>query len=103
MNNYRHGDLLIREIKELPKGLKKVEGGTLALGEATGHNHTIVAEKELFQLYEDGQGRKYFTTTKPVPLTHQEHKTIEVEKGIYFVEIEQEFDPFLEEINRVRD
>ena|SRR3990167_8034327 len=102
-NNYRHGDLLLKQIDELPKNLKAVEGGTLALGEVTGHRHTIEADRDILQLYEDENGRKYFMLKKPAPLTHQEHKTITIEKGLYLVEQEQEFDPFKEEINKVRD
>ncbi|MBD3282073.1 MAG: hypothetical protein GF387_00450 [Candidatus Portnoybacteria bacterium] len=102
-NLYRHGDLLIKQIKELPKKLKAISGGTLALGEATGHHHTIVADKQALQLFEDTNGNKYFSLTKPAPLTHQEHKTIEIETGYYRVDVEKEFDPFTEEMNNVRD
>ena len=99
--NYRHGDLLIREIKKLPKNLKKKAGNILAEGEATGHHHQLVAEK--LQLLEDSKGRLYFKVEKPSPLTHQEHKTITVEPGVYVVEREREYDYALESIKRVID
>ena len=102
-NNYRNGDLLIKQIDELPKNIKKIDGGTLAFGEVTGHHHTIVADRETLQLYEDEQGRKYFMLKKSAPLTHQEHKTITIEKGLYLVENEREFDPFKDEIRKVWD
>lgn len=103
MNNYRHGDLLLRQIEELPKGLKKLQSNILAEGEFTGHHHKIVADPIDLTLYEDAQGRKYFKLDKDANLTHQEHETITVKKGLYFVDIEQEFDPFQETINQVRD
>ena len=100
---YRHGDLCIKPIKEIPKTAKKLNTLTLALGEATGHHHTLVKEREnLIEVFED-EGGKYFKVGQPTPLIHQEHKTITIEKGIYFIEIEQERDPFTEQINKVKD
>ena len=37
----QQGDVLLRRIDELPKEVKKKNGRTLALGEATGHHHTM--------------------------------------------------------------
>lgn len=39
----RNGDVDIFKITSLPKNLKKIEGKTIAYGEATGHNHTLYA------------------------------------------------------------
>lgn len=102
MKIYRHGDLLIREIKELPKDLKKLEHTTLALGEATGHHHTLIKTKGV-QVYENEQLLKFFVVKEPTDLTHQEHKTIVIEPAKYEVIIEREFDPFSDLIRQVKD
>ena len=101
----RHGDVDIKQIKELPKGLKKIKGTTLALGEVTGHHHTLVKERESQSIlvFESTEGIKYFQINEPTSLTHQEHKTLVVNPGIYEVKIEQEFDPFADEIKKVAD
>ena len=103
-NIYRHGDLLIRQIEKLPKGIKEVESNTIAEGEFTGHSHRLqTAVRTDMKIYTDIDGRKYFKVDKDGKLTHEEHKTITIEKGIYEVIIEREFNPFEESINQVQD
>lgn len=105
---YRHGDILISPIKELPKGLKKKKDTILAYGEATNHNHALKLSKKEFadqlEVYLDQLTQKvYFKTNIEVDLEHQEHKTITIAPGTYQVDIEREYDPFLKEINQVID
>jgi len=101
---YRHGDLCIKRIKELPNGLKKVNHNVLAEGEVTGHAHTLLGEVgDKFQLYEDEKGTLYLSVTAPVEITHQEHGIHEIGEGVYVIEREREFDLFEEEIRKVRD
>jgi len=100
---YRHGDLLIRQIKRLPGGLKAVRSMILAAGEETGHCHELhPINGSMLQVYENRKGTKYFKAGY-ANLTHQEHNTINVEKGFYRVRHEQEFDYFLEEDRAVSD
>lgn len=103
--NYRHGDVDIREVKEseVPKNLKKLDTLTLAFGEATGHHHTLVAEPMRAVVFEDEKGQKWVRLDDKAELTHQEHKTLTIEKGWYLIQIEQEFDPFKDAIQKVRD
>lgn len=104
MKILRHGDLLIKEINEFPKNLKKLNHGTLALGEQTGHHHTLQRVKEhQFDLLEDAQGNKFILILDRTDLTHQEHDTVTLEPGKYQMTIEREFDPWTEEINKVKD
>jgi len=95
----RHGDLMLIPVEKIPIGAKKIKGLTLALGEVTGHHHTIKGKAQLFMM----DKQKYFTVFEKSILTHQEHNTIPLEKGSYKLNLEQEFDPFLETIRRVRD
>jgi hypothetical protein len=89
---YRHGDLLIKEVKEfvgervirrwLPNGDKV----TLLRGEATGHAHVLQATKgSRIELYESEKGDKFFEVEGTAELTHEEHHTIELLEGRYAV------------------
>jgi hypothetical protein len=98
---YRHGDLCIKSIEKLPEGLKKLNTNIVAEGGATGHSHTLLGQD--FEIYEDAKGVMYLSIASPTEITHQEHETKEIGKGYYIIEREQEFDPFSEEINKVRD
>lgn len=97
----RHGDLCIKRITELPTGLKKLNTNVLAEGEVTGHAHTLLGNN--FEIYEDNKGVMYLSVSASTEITHQEHGTKPIEKGFYIIEREQEFDPFSEEIQRVKD
>ena len=96
---YRHGDLLIREIETLPRGLKKSEN-ILAYGEVTGHSHVLNGNANIFQ---NKEGKKFFQAQEEVELTHQEHKTLKIEKGVFEVLTEREYEPFEQEIKQVMD
>lgn len=100
MNNrfYRHGDLFLRRIDEIPQTAKKVETTILAEGETTGHKHRLVGQVQVFE----DQENKYFTAKQKTQLVHEEHKTIEIEEGNYAVVQEREWDP-ITEARRVAD
>lgn len=101
---YRHGDLLINSVDKIPTGVKKFSSGKLnklALGETTGHAHTLVTDVDV-EVYEL-DGVKYFELPVEGELTHEEHKTITIEPDIYKVLVEREFDYVSKEIEKVRD
>lgn len=109
---YQHGDVLLKAIKTLPKGLKEKKGNTLALGETTGHHHSIVEvgkehrmleSVQGFSFYEDENGTSFVSLEKPLDLKHQEHKTITVDPGFYEIDIVREYDYEANEVRRVVD
>lgn len=102
---FRQGDVVIRRINKLPRGLKKKSNTILAYGEITGHNHALdIDVKDLnFNILVDKSGKIYFQNDKPINLNHQEHKQITIEKGSFEVIIERERDPFLQNIRQVID
>lgn len=102
MNIYRHGDVLLKQVKELPKKVKKLKTNVLAYGEQTGHSHQVIARLETMTIYEAVEG-KFLELTAPAKVKHQEHSTIELLPGIYKIGIEEEYDPFSKAIRQVQD
>jgi len=109
---YQHGDVLLKRIDKLPCDVKKKKGNTLALGESTGHHHSLVKVGSSHQqletvsglsFYEDVDGNSYVDIDIPLDLKHQEHKTITVDPGIYEIDIVREFDYEANEVRRVVD
>lgn len=101
---YRQGDVLLERIEKLPNGVKhqKVKGEiVLAYGEATGHHHAI--KKGKVRLYKDPKTQaSYVEVAEAIAaLTHEEHKPILLEPGVYKVGIQREYSP--QEIRRVAD
>lgn len=88
---YRHGDVLLKAIRDLPRGLEKHSGTTLASGEMTGHRHRI-QETDRAQLWV--QGNNLFLEIKGnATLVHEEHHPIVLPQGIYQVWRQREYRP----------
>jgi hypothetical protein len=79
----------------IPEGAKRIEVRPLALGEKTGHHHSLCVEEPLkiedcVEMYELN-GQTYVRVKEDgVVLTHQEHKSHAVPPGDYAVELQQE-------------
>lgn len=102
-NDVRHGDVTIHRIQKLPEGAKKIKHDgkfTVALGEATGHHHTLYAND--MKVYEVN-GTYLLHLPSPTPLRHQEHEEVIVPAGFWSVGFEQEYDPYLDEMRNVQD
>jgi hypothetical protein len=98
---YRQGDVLIVPVNAIPSGLKKTKRVTLALGEVTGHHHTI-SEGAIGYGASDTALADYFEVKdSTADLTHQEHDTITLPKGKYQKVIQTEYSP--QEIRNVKD
>ena len=101
MVNLQHGDVLIKGIGKIPEGVKAVlpenDRWVIAKGEATGHNHTIVADKKaiLYELKDE----LYLEVLEPVTIVHEEHKPLPIPEGIYQIGRVQEYD-YLAEMSR---
>jgi hypothetical protein len=110
MNNknqqYRQGDVLIESIPSLPKKLVKVarESGRLILahGSATGHSHGIATPRcDLYTSAKEPGVMFLDIRAAKAELTHDEHGTIVLPKGVYRVSRQSEYSP--EAIRQVQD
>ena len=76
------------------------------MGEYTGHKHVInrdTKETDL-QLYFGADGKIYLGIENgTATITHEEHKPITFNPGIYEMDVEKEFNYFEEQINQVID
>jgi hypothetical protein len=101
MKIFRQGDVLLRQVSELPKGVKRKGDKVLAYGEATGHKHQLTSEYA--DLYIDVDGRQYAFLVETSTLEHEEHANIDVPEGVYEVVIQREFDLMQNRVRRVID
>ena len=98
MRQIQHGDVLFKEVKELPKGAKKLNTNVVAEGEVTGHSHTIERASilELDRIM-------YVDVTDVATITHQEHLPLTIPKGVWQIGRVQEYDYIEEQARRVVD
>lgn len=86
--NIRHGDVIIERVDAVPKDAKLLKGrAELAYGEVTGHAHRV----DIGELFETKDGQLYLRTDKLANLTHEEHRTITLEPGVYKVTIKRQY------------
>ena len=88
---YRHGDLIIEQIGEIPKSAKPNKDKILAYGEATGHTHRI--DSETAHVFYDGinPSVKYLDLPDMASIVHEEHGPIEFPSGKYKISIQRRF------------
>ena len=99
-NQYRHGDVIIEQVKELPDKRQKLQHTVLAHGEVTGHCHRI-QESDDADLYQTAKGLFLHVRGTSVTVTHEEHRPITLTTGYYHVWRQREYSP--EQIRVVRD
>lgn len=93
----RQGDVFVFRVETLPKERKEVqrENGLviLALGEATGHHHSIAdIGVEMFETA-NTVDRWLRIGEAGATLAHQEHAAINLPQGDYIVRIQREYNP----------
>lgn len=88
----RHGDILLVSVGKVPPGGNLTSDGqeaVLALGEVTGHSHTLTANRVLVW---DVAGQDYVEVEGEGRLTHEEHGTKVIAPGVYHVIHQREID-----------
>jgi hypothetical protein len=115
---YRQGDVSLHKIEKMPEKIKKAKNNILAYGEITGHQHRLKSKQIL--VFEDAQNNKFIELKQDTELIHDnansqgvsdlvtatqqdKHLKFIVQKGVYVVKYEREFDVFSEEIKQVVD
>ena len=85
----RHGDLQIMKVDKLPADVKKLDRKELAYGEVTGHAHRI----DVGELFETQDGELFLKVEKLTKVSHEEHKTVALQPGVYRVGIKRQYTP----------
>ena len=100
------GDVILKRIPKMPEGERKEHNLTLALGESTGHHHTITSVKtgtlSAIKVFTIGN-QMYVEAPVECELTHQEHGPITIDPGIYQIDLTREYSHFDEEARYVAD
>ena len=96
---YRQGDVVLVEAKTAGKKRVVQNKFILAYGEATGHNHQILADQ--INLFEGR--RRYVGLEQEAELIHQQHNPIRIARGKYLQVQEREVDHFSKTVRKVMD
>lgn len=84
----RHGDVLIEKVEELPEAVK-LDRKFLFEGEVTGHAHRI----DIGEIFETRNGELYLKVDELTKVTHEEHQTVTLPKGVYKVTQKRQYTP----------
>jgi len=116
MKCYRQGELCFIPVK-VPENFKesvigkKITNNVIREGEVTGHMHRASSNALLTEVNSSGTGRQgvlnywkdgasfelpqgqmYLTADNTIEITHDEHKTLKLDKGEYIIRIQREYD-----------
>jgi hypothetical protein len=92
MKLYRHGDVLLAPITQLPRHAQHKTGVILARGEVTGHSHRIL-EAHNAQMFAAGTDTFLEIRAPQATLVHEEHHPIVLTRGFYKVWMQREYRP----------
>ena len=92
---FRQGDVLIRPVAKLPKGLKPVplDAGrvVLAYGEVTGHAHCVIGDVEFLAADLQEMEQRFLKVESEAQVVHDEHSAITLEPGVYEIVRQREY------------
>lgn len=95
---FRQGDIYIEWVRCLPEGAIKQFSTVLADGELTGHRIRDFRTASVF----DARGEMFIDVVADrAEVVHEEHNTIELNRGVYRVWRQREYDPLAEFRNRI--
>ncbi|MEO7718833.1 MAG: hypothetical protein ABIY70_21755 [Capsulimonas sp.] len=97
---WRHGDIMIAAVEEIPAGAETKPGTTLAHGEMTGHSHRIEAPGTA-EIYERNGNLYVRVLALEARVVHEEHKPITLPRGDYRFWYQREYTP--QAIRRIVD
>lgn len=105
MNIKRHGDITLHpSVDEQGEVINHTGKYVLAEGETTGHKHVISVPKiEDMVIKKLADGSILLTLKADGQITHEEHTTIKIPKGIYKMNNEREYNYFALSTQRVID
>jgi len=89
---FRQGDIYIEAVRCVPAGAIKRQGTLLIDGELTGHRHRI-RDVRSAQIFESGDQLYVDVLSDRAEIVHEEHAPIELNRGVYRVWRQREYDP----------
>ena len=89
---FRQGDIYIESVRCVPAGAIKRQNNVLVDGELTGHRHRV-RDFRTANVYESGDQLYVDVLTDRAEIVHEEHGTIELNRGVYRVWRQREYDP----------
>lgn len=75
----------------MPPGVRRVRGGVVARGEATGHTHRLVGDGVVFR--DPYSQQRYVKVMSSAVLVHEEHRPLSLPAGIYGVTLQRQYTP----------
>ena len=104
MNSHSNDTIFSQYTILMEKGYEKLDTTVVAEGEATGHRHTFKSGQVLlFKKKSDNAPSIVLIGSQNSTLTHQQHLSITIPRGLYEIIRERSYDPFSKEEQTVED
>jgi hypothetical protein len=89
---WRHGDVLLAAVPQIPAAARRRAGSVLAYGEITGHSHRF-SDPSAVELWEHHGELFVRVTAASATVVHEEHQPLTLPHGFYRVWMQREYTP----------
>jgi hypothetical protein len=100
MEWYRHGDVTVKPVNQIPEGAVLLNHNIVKHGEATGHAHRVSGESVQCYMHTN---MIYVDAPNGGQIDHEEHGLKDLAPNLYIVGGTNEYDHFAEEAREVVD
>ena len=84
------GDVMLIEVKKIPKTAKFIEKDIIQRGKVTGHAHRVEGCNVFF---DNESKKKYVDIPVANPMTHEDHPSVKTKVKKFLIQIQKEFFP----------
>ena len=97
---FRQGDIYIESVRCVPAGAARQVSTVLADGELTGHRHRV-RDFQTANVFAAGDEMFIDVVADRAEIVHEEHATIVLNRGVYRVWRQREYDPWADFQQRI--
>jgi hypothetical protein len=97
-NIWRQGDVIVREVSEIPEDATPSESNEVRISSETGHSHTLLATKVFVSKDQKrGLGQQLLqyivVLDEPKEMVHPQHAPLELSPGRYLITTVRDYAP----------
>jgi hypothetical protein len=91
---WRQGDVIIREVSEIPRDAQISESNVVKISSETGNSHVLKASRVFTTLYRNRSMQlQYVLLDEPSIMTHPQHPTLHLSAGTYSITTVRDYAP----------
>jgi hypothetical protein len=88
---WRQGDVIVREVSEIPKNAVRSETDEIRVASETGNSHVLRGGK----VFVSSEQQRYILLEAPASMVHPQHAALQLSQGLYHITTVRDYAPSL--------